>query len=304
MKFGFILGEVGSALRRNVSMVVSVVLVTFVSLVFVGTAALMQMQINGMKDFWYDRVQVAIFLCPEGSPQATCADGEVTEEQKAEIEAALDGPDLAGYVDQVYFEDKARAFELYQEQFEGTSLEGAVTEDQMQESFRVRLVDPEQYEIIAEYFSATAGVDEVVDQNELLDRLFTVLNVLTMVAIAIAAIMLLCAVLLIATTIRLSAFSRRRETGIMRLVGASNTFIQLPFVLEGVLAAALGAVLACLSLAGVVYFGVDGWLQGRTPGFDLVGVGDVLLVSPALIGTGIVLAGVSSVVTLRRYMKV
>ncbi|GAA2001324.1 permease-like cell division protein FtsX [Brevibacterium samyangense] len=304
MKLGFIVGEVLSALRRNVSMVVSVVLVTFVSLVFVGSAALLQMQVNGMKDYWYDRVQVAVFLCPEGSPVQTCAGGEATEEQKAAIEEALQGDDLAPYVEEVIFEDKATAFRLYNEQFEGTSLEGAVAEDQMQESFRVRLVDAEQYEILDEYFSATEGVEDVVDQHELLDQIFAVLNVLTMVAIAVAVLMLVCAVLLISTTIRLSAFSRRRETGIMRLVGASNAFIQMPFVLEGVIASGVGAVLASVALGAVVYFGVDGWLQDRAPSFDLVGLGDVALVAPALVVLGIVLAGVASLVTLRRYMKV
>ncbi|GAA4282823.1 permease-like cell division protein FtsX [Brevibacterium daeguense] len=304
MKSSFILSEVFGGLKRNFSMVLSVVLVTFVSLLFVGSAILLQMQIGGMKDYWYDRVQVAVFLCPPDSEAPTCAEGEVTEEQKESIRADLEGQDLAAYVDEVHFEDKEMAHRLFNEQFAGTSLEGSVPQDQMQESFRVKLVDAEQYEIINEYFSATAGVEEVVDQNKLLDQLFAIMNVATAIAVAIAAIMLLCAVLLIATTIRLSAFSRRRETGIMRLVGASNAFIQLPFVLEGVIAAALGAALAGAVLALVVHFGVAGWLQAQAAGFELVSVGDVLIVTPLLIGIGIIMAGVSSVITLRRYMKV
>src|SRR5699024_10407727 len=161
----------------------------------------------------------------------------------------------------VYFEDKSEAYDHFQEQFKGTSLEGTVPEEEMNESFRVKLKDAEKYDIIKETFSSTPGVEEVVDQNQLLDRLFGVLNIATIVAVA--GIMLLCAMLLIATTIRLSAFSRRRETGIMRLVGASNTFIQLPFLLEGVIAAVVGATLSAGALGLLVHFGVSGWLQGQ-----------------------------------------
>ncbi|WP_029087990.1 permease-like cell division protein FtsX [Brevibacterium album] len=304
MKFSFLMSEVFSGLRRNISLIVSVVLVTFVSLMFVGAAALLQMQIGGMKDYWYDKVQVAVFLCPADSEAPTCSEGEASDEQKAQIEAALNSPDLADYVEEVHFEDRATAHRLFQEQFEGTSLEGTVPEDQMQESYRVGLVDAEQYGIIKEYFSATPGVEEVVDQNRLLDQLFRVLNIATAVAVGIAVIMLVCAVVLIATTIRLSAFTRRRETGIMRLVGASNLFIQLPFVLEGVLAAALGGLLSGIVLGAGVHFGVTGWLQPRMAGVSLVGLGDVALVTPGLILVGIVMAGVSSALTLRRYMKV
>lgn len=304
MRFSFILSETWNGLRRNMSMVVSVILVTFVSLLFVGAAALLQMQISGMKDYWYDRVQVAIFLCPPDSEAPTCATGEATAEQKQQIETALEGADLSPYVEDVIFEDKAMAYKLFQEQFEGTSLEGSIPEDQMQESYRVKLADAEQYEIINEYFSATPGVEEVVDQNQLLDQLFSVMNVMTAIAIGIAGIMLLCAVLLIATTIRLSAFSRRKETGIMRLVGASNMFIQLPFVLEGVIAAAIGSLLAALGLAVIVHFGITGWLQSQLASFDLVSVADVVLIAPFLVLVGVLMAGLSSLVTLRRYMKV
>ena len=147
-------------------------------------------------------------------------------------------------------------------------------------------------------------MEEVVDQNQLLDRLFGVLNIATIVAIAIAGIMLLCAMLLIATTIRLSAFSRRRETGIMRLVGASNTFIQMPFLLEGVIASAIGATLSAGALGLLVHFGVSGWLQSQATGFSLISGWDVLLITPVLIIIGVLMAGASSLITLNKYTKV
>lgn len=304
MRAGFVLSEVWSGLRKNFSMVLSVVLVTFVSLLFVGAAILLQMQVGQMKDYWYDRVQVSVFLCPQDSEATNCVDGEVNDTQKKNIEDELKSSELAPYVDEVYFEDKGEAFDHFQEQFKGTSLEGTVPEDEMNESFRVKLKDAEKYDIIKESFSSTPGVEEVVDQNQLLDRLFGVLNIATVVAVAIAGIMLVCAMLLIATTIRLSAFSRRRETGIMRLVGASNSFIQLPFLLEGVIAAAIGASLSAGTLGLLVHFGISGWLQSQATGFSLISGLDVLLVAPILIAIGVIMAGASSLITLNKYTKV
>ena len=81
MRIAFVLGEIASGLRRNLSMVVSVILVTFVSLTFVGAAGMLQLQINQMKGYWYDRVQVAIFLCVPGSMGSGCAGGPVTPDQ-------------------------------------------------------------------------------------------------------------------------------------------------------------------------------------------------------------------------------
>ncbi|WP_413334066.1 permease-like cell division protein FtsX [Brevibacterium sp. GP-SGM9] len=304
MRAGFVLSEVLSGCKKNFSMVLSVILVTFVSLLFVGAAILLQMQVGQMKDYWYDRVQVSVFLCPPDSEATNCVEGEASEDQKANIKAELESSDLAPYVDEVYFEDKAEAYEHFQDQFKGTSLEGTVPEDEMNESFRVKLKDAEKYDIIKESFSSTQGVEEVVDQNQLLDRLFGVLNIATVVAVAIAGIMLICAMLLIATTIRLSAFSRRRETGIMRLVGASNAFIQLPFLLEGVIAAAVGATLSAGALGLLVHFGVSGWLQSQATGFSLISGADVLIVAPILIVIGVIMAGASSLITLNKYTKV
>ena len=107
------------------------------------------------------------------------------------------------------------------------------------------------------------GVEEVKDQLQYLEPLFSALTVATYIAVGIAALMLIAAVLLIATTIRLSAYARRRELGIMRLVGASNRFIQTPFILEGVFAALLGSLLAGAAIIAGVHFGVDQYLRQR-----------------------------------------
>ena len=304
MRLQFILGEIGSGLRRNLSMVVSVILVTFVSLTFVGAAGMLQLQINQMKGYWYDKVQVAVFLCVDTSTAASCASGPVTDEQRAEIKNTLESPAVAQYVDTYLYESQEDALGHFRDQFANSPIVDSVTANQLPESFRVSLVDPEKYEVINEIFSSLPGVEVVVDQREILERVFSVMNIASLVAVSIAAIMIVCAILLIATTIRLSAFSRRRETGIMRLVGASKAVIQLPFVLEGVIAAVIGALLASVTLWAVARFFIGDWLAQQYPDTAFISEGSVLLIAPALILLGTVLAGISSLLTLRRYLKV
>ncbi|WP_350349570.1 permease-like cell division protein FtsX [Agromyces sp. G08B096] len=303
MRAGLVLAEAANGLRRNASMVVSVVLVTFISLTFVGTAALMQLQIGQMKGYWYDRAQVAVYLCTDVSTAAGCTDGEATKEQKAAVEAQLASDTLKPYIDEFTFEDHEQAYANFQEQFEGTPAADYVTPEVLNETFWVNLVDPSESDVIAEALAGLAGVEQVVDQRRYLDQIFDVLNAASFTAIAIAAIMLVAAALLIATTIRLSAFSRRRELGIMRLVGASNRFIQTPFVLEGVFAGLIGSLLAGAAVVAIVQFFVQGYLA-QTLSFTFVDLGEAWLVVPLLILVGVLLAAVSAGIAIRRYLRV
>ena len=302
MRFGLVLSEAANGLRRNATMVVSVVLVTFISLTFVGTAALMQLQIAQMKNYWYDRAQVAVYLCTSVSTAAGCIDGEATEEQKAAVESQLDSDTLTPFIDEFYFEDHQQAYENFQEQFEGTPAADYVTPEVLNETFWVNLVDPSQAAVIVESLAGLAGVEQVVDQRRYLDQIFDVLNAASYTAITIAAIMLVAAALLIAT-IRLSAFSRRRELGIMRLVGASNRFIQTPFVLEGVFAGLLGSLLAGGAVIAIVHFFVQGYLA-QSLSFTFVDLTDAFIVVPILIGVGVLLAAVSAGIAITRYLRV
>lgn len=304
MRLQFILSEIGVGLRRNISMAVSVILVTFVSLTFVGAAGLLQLQINEMKDDWYDKVEVSIFLCPADSEKPQCAGGEVTDEQLTALRAELESEAMAPYVEEIFYESKEDAFASFTEQFADEFWAQGVTADDLQASYRVALVDPEQYEVVSELFTGRQGVEEVRDQREVLEPLILVLNRASLVAAGLAAVMLLAAVLLITTTIRLSAMSRRRETGIMRLVGASNLFIQLPFMLEGAIAATIGAAMSIAGLWFGVRYLVEDWLAGSVSFISYIDASAVWTVAPALLVIAIGLATVSSVVTLSRYTRV
>jgi cell division transport system permease protein len=305
MRFQFILSEIKIGLRRNVTMTVSVILVTTVSLLLLGVGVLAQKQVSAMKDYWYDRVQVSIFLCAKDSKKASCSGGAATEAQKASILADLHSPQLSKYVAEVYYESKQDAFTRFKEQYKDSVLSDSVTADQMPESYRVRLVDPQQYLAVSQQFRDRPGVDTVQDQNRVLDRLFALLNGLKWCAWFVAGLTLVCSVLLVATTIRLNAFTRRRETGIMRLVGASNLVIQLPFVLESMIAAIAGAAIASGILVLFTKFAIQGWLKGTLQFIDnWVSVGDASLVLPWMFLLGMLIAGVSSFLSLRRYLKV
>ena len=304
MRLGLVLSEAASGLRRNLSMVVSIVLVTFVSLTFVGTAALMQLQIGQMKNFWYDKAQVAVYLCNGAVPSANCSGGSATASQIAAVEEALSTAPVNTFVQRFYFEDHQQAYKNFQAQFKGNPVADYVTPDLLNEAYWVNLKDPTQADAVAQALGGMPGVDAVTDQRRLLDQIFAVLNTASITAAAIAALMLIAAALLISTTIRLSAFSRRRELGIMRLVGASNRFIQTPFIVEGVIAALIGSVLAAATTVGIVQFFIQGFLAKAQQDIAFVTVPDALVVVPILIGAGVVLAAVSANVAISRYLRV
>jgi len=222
----------------------------------------------------------------------------------SQCEETPESPAVKQYINDFQFESKAEAYNHFKEQFANSPIVDSVTPDQLPASFRLSMKDPEKYQIISETFSSQPGVESVTDQRKLLERLFSWMNTASLAAVGIAAVMIVCAVLLIATTIRLSAFSRRRETGIMRLVGASKMVIQLPFIMEGVIAAVAGALLASVTLWLVANFWLGETLSKQIPDTPFISGAQALIIAPLLIALGGGLAGMSSLLTLRRYLKV
>ena len=307
MRPAFLAAEVGNGLRRNTSMFVSVALVTMVSVFFLGTGLLAQQQVTTAKGYWYDRVQVSIFLCtPDAAEVASCAAGAVSAAQSEQLSQDLDA--LDPLVQKYWHESNDEAYARFAEQFKGSPALDTIPKEAIPQSFRVQLSDPTKYEVIAGAFEGAPGVESVEDQREVVDKMFTFLNVVSVVAVALAAAMVLCAGLLISTTIRLTAWSRRRETGIMRLVGASAFAIHVPFVVETVLATLLGAGLAVGLLWALVQYGISGFLSellaGESSLVTLVGVGDLWMITPVLVGGAVLLAVLTSWLALRRYVRV
>ncbi|MBO9626728.1 MAG: permease-like cell division protein FtsX [Microbacterium sp.] len=305
MRLGLVLGEAFQGLRRNASMVVSVVLVTFISLTFVGAAILLQGQIGSMKEYWYDRAQVAINFCSALDQTGNCVQAAATEAEVQAVRDKLAEPAIAKFIQSTTYDSPEQVLATVQQQLANNPIVSLLTPENIGGILNVTLYDPSNADIVVEAVRAAPGVLSVDDQRKYLEPIFGMLNAASAAAIGVAALMLVAAVLLIATTIRLSAFSRRRELGIMRLVGASNRLIETPFVLEGVISALIGSVLASVALALIVEFWVKGELTTLLGGGELLPtLQDVLLVAPILIAIGVVLAALSASVAIKRYLRV
>ncbi|MFF7250392.1 permease-like cell division protein FtsX [Embleya sp. NPDC008237] len=301
MRAQFVLSEIGVGLRRNLTMTIAVIVSVALSLTLAGAGLLLRVQVNEMKDFWYDRVEVSIFLCGKSDKDAGCAGGEVSNEQREAIRAELSRMPL---VEKTYYETKQEAFQHFKEQNKESPLSGSVTADQLPESFRVKLKDPTKYTVVASAFAGRPGVQSVQDQRKILEPFFKLLNNAQWAAIGVMGFMLLVAILLIVNTARVSAFSRRRETGIMRLVGASNLYIQLPFIMESAIAGLLGGALASGLLSTGFFFGVKKGLGQQFNAFELIGWGPVLATLPLLVVFGVLMSAIASFFTLLKYLKV
>jgi cell division transport system permease protein len=269
------------------------ILTTAISLGLMGTGLLIAGMISDMKEIYYDKVQVSIFL----------AEG-VTDEQRAGIESRLESsPEVKTYI----YESKDEAFQRFQQQFsQQPELVENTPPDALPESFRVELVNPERYEVIAaEFPGGQDGVDQVRDEGDFLDRLFSLLNGARNATIAVAVVQALAALLLISNTIQLAAFNRRNETNIMRLVGASRWYTQLPFILEAAVAGLIGALLAVGGLILTKVLFVDRTLAGPIKAGIIPPVdwGEIAFISPIIAAAGVGLAGTAAYVTLRLYVR-
>ena len=302
MRLRFLFSEVATGFRRNLTLTLAVVITVAVSLSLFGSSLLGGAQVQQMKDYWYDRVEVSIFLCGDISDQPTCTDGKIGEEEKAQIKSDLLA--LNPLVEKVFYESQEEALTRFKQQFKGSPLAESATADQMPESFRVKLSDPSQYAVVAAAFVGRPGVEDVRDQRASLDKLFQALNGLQRLTQVIAIVMLIVTAMLISNTMRVAAFSRRRETGIMRLVGASSFSIQLPFLLEAAIAALLGTAIAFGALASAKYYLIDQTLATTFTFTTFIGWDAVIGVLPWMLLSGVGLAVVAAGITLQKYLKV
>jgi len=300
MRARFLLSEVGIGLRRNMTMTFAVIVTTAISLSLLGIGLLSNAQVGAMKDYWYDKIEVSVFLCGSLSESPSCAGGVVTSGQRLQIQQDLQSMPA---VDSVFYESQSEAFNRFQERFKDSAIAANVTADQLPESFRVKLKDPTQFAVIVSAFSGRPGVDVVQDQRSILEKFFKLLGVLRNGALLVGLASVLTAALLISNTLRIAAFNRRRETGVMKLVGASSWSIQLPFLLEGVISAIVGWGLATGLLAGLKGV-IDSRVAPLLSFTNFFGWGEVWVASAYLLATGLFVSTVASVITLRRYLKV
>jgi cell division transport system permease protein len=291
MRIKYVLSEVLTGLWRNVTMTIAMIITMAVSLTLVGASLLMFMQVNLMKNFYYEQIEVTIFL-----------QNEVTQPQKDAIDAALKSDSL---VEKSDFETRDQAFSRFSEIFkDAPDLVASTKADSLPESFRVKLKDPGKFSEIEAKYKGMEGVDEIVDQKALLSKVFSVISSLQKLSLIIAIVQGVAALLLVINTIQVAAYSKRREVAVMKLVGASNWFIQAPFVLEAVAAGLIGAVIAYIILICSKIFVIDGTLKPLTTLLLDVPWHNVHLVFPAIAALAVLISSVTGWVALRFYIKV
>jgi cell division transport system permease protein len=300
MRAHFVFHEVWVGLRRNLTMTVALVVVVAVSLALLGTGLLFVEQVDQVRNLWQGKVQLSVYLCTDVSSSPQCTkNGPTTPSEQATIRQTLTRmPQVAS----VTYLDHAAAYQQFKSEL--PTIANSVTADEVPPSFEVRLKNTQaDSAIVAESVDGQPGVDEIVDDSTILNNFYNLLNGAQNAVVIIAIILVIAAILLVANTIRLSAFNRRRETAIMRLVGASNFYIQLPFLGEGIIAGVFGGLVAMGLLIAVKSLWLD-TLQGYFPFHVQLGTADLVEVIILTMVLGVVLTGITSFLTLRRYLRV
>ncbi|MFI5839984.1 permease-like cell division protein FtsX [Catenuloplanes sp. NPDC051500] len=291
MRVKYVLSEVLVGLWRNVTMTIAMIITMAVSLTMLGASTLLYLQANEMKDYYYANIEVAMFL-----------KSDVNDEQRQALDQKLDSDDL---VQDYELETKEKALEKFQTLWRDTpDLVNSVSAEQLPESFRIKLNNPEQYEDFAVKYRDAEGVDEVLDQRELLEKVFGILNSVQTASLVAAIVMAIAALMLVGNTIQVAAYSKRREVAVMKLVGASNWFIQAPFVLEAVTAGVVGALLGFGILVLSKIFLIDGALRDLTNLLTPLSWDNVLLMLPFMAGAGALVSAGTAWTTLRFYLRV
>jgi cell division transport system permease protein len=305
-RFDFLFHEVTSGLRRNGLVAFGAISTTFIALLLFGLALLISRQVGLIIEATTGNVEVAVYLADSANPDT--------------VEAVTTKLQTLDIVENVDYQSKADACKEFKELFKnqpalvsGVSCEPG--KNPLPASLRVKLSEPEQFRQVpavlgckleeAGYACATPGIDNVVDQHKVVDTLFKVTRILRVGVLVAAIVMLVSAAILIANTVRMGLFARRKEIGIMKLVGATNWRIRLPFLVEGLFESLIGATVAILFLFAMKVAFIDP-LYGSTAlrFIPWITNDDVVAIIPWLVVAGAVVALVAGLVGMRRFLDV
>ncbi|HRD14620.1 MAG TPA: permease-like cell division protein FtsX [Mycobacterium sp.] len=296
MRFGFLLNEVYTGLRRNVTMTVAMILTTAISIGLFGGGLLVIQLANHSRAIYLDRVESQVFLTNDVSANDATCDGDVCKALREKIEARKDVKSVRFLNRDDAYNDAIKKFPQYKD---------VASKDSFPASFIVKLNNPEQHKDFDAAMVGQPGVLNVLNQKELIDRLFAVLDALSNAAFAVAVVQAVGAILLIANMVQVAAYTRRTEIGIMRMVGATRWYTQLPFLLEAVLAATIGVVIAIIGLVIVRALFLENALNQfyQANLIARIDYADILYISPIMFFVGVAMAAVTAYVTLRLYVR-
>jgi cell division transport system permease protein len=296
VRFGFLLNEVLTGLRRNVTMTIAMILTTAISIGLFGGGLLVVRLADHSRQIYLDRVETQVFLTNDVSANDLTCDADPCKALRAQIEKRDDVKSVRFLNRDDAYNDAIRKFPQYKD---------VAGRDSFPASFIVKLDNPEQHKDFDASIQGQPGVLNVLNQKELIDRLFAVLDGLSNVAFAVAVVQAIGAVLLIANMVQVAAYTRRTEVGIMRSVGATRWYTQLPFLLEAVLAATVGVILAIVGLIVVRALFLENALNQfyQANLIARIDYADILYIAPILLILGVAMAGVTAYATLRLYVR-
>lgn len=232
----FVAREVARAARRHAGTAAAIVVTATIALVMLGGALLVHAQIDSLKGAWYDTTQVAVYLAADATGAQVDAVGAALEADPG--------------VDGVWFEDQAQAYTNFADQFaDSPDLVAEVSADQMPQSYRVSLVDPDAGGDVVARYSAAPGVRSVVDEHAQLATLFDVLSGFAKAALVLAGIQAFAAVVLIVNMVSSTVVLRARELRVGRVMGATRAQLAVPFLAEVATYGLVGSALAVAILA-------------------------------------------------------
>ncbi|MPZ92524.1 MAG: FtsX-like permease family protein [Actinobacteria bacterium] len=292
MKFGYFLSETITNLKRNLLMTVAAISTVAISLLLLGGVQILGLVVNNVTGGLERKVEISAYFRENASA--------------GEIEQLTRDLGKMPTVKDVVFISKEEAFEEYKEIYKDQpEFWQNIPEDSLPQSLRISLVDADFTEEVASSIRGAPGLDEVRYGGQIIDRLLQVNNLLTVITFSMSMILLVAAAALIANTIRLAIYARRDEIGIMKLVGATNWFIRIPFLFEGVFAAFVGAIIASLIMVGAqwaVFKNLGEQISFLGPVFSF-STGEIVTVVGILFAVGCGIGLVGSGLALRRFLE-
>jgi cell division transport system permease protein len=290
LRFDYYFRETFQGVKRNGLIAFAAISTAFIALFLLGIALLVRRQADLFIQFASADVEVSVFLLDDISPSQQQHLNELLNEM----------PEVAT----VHYESKAEAYARFQEIFRNQEdLRRNISQDALPASFRIKLDDPEHFDVVRARLAGEPGIDDIIDHSEFLTRLNAVTAVFRVGVLGVAILMLISAAALIGNTVRLAVFNRRKEIGIMRLVGATNWHIRLPFLIEGVLEGVVGAAAAVLSLFLIDVLFLDS-LRDKIQFLPWVGGQDIVSQIPLLLVASIVVSSIASLFAMRRFLEV
>ena len=286
----YVLKETGTNLKRNVFITVAAVMVVTVSLYLVGVVLIASFAVDRTLTLQTRKVEVAVFL-----------NKDVTPSERDSIQRDLLAMPEVGSVD---YETKQEAYEAFKVLFrDQPDIVENTTVDALPESFRVKLKDPNEFEVVRDRLEGRPGISQIRDERKFLRRFLAVVRDIRTIGFLVVGLLILSAGVLIATTIRMAIFARRREVAIMKLVGATNWFIRIPFMLEGVIQGVIGtaAAVSLLMVTKPVFTRLARSFQFLNLNVSIV---EVLEHSAILLLFGVIIGALGSLLGLRRFLEV